>query len=50
MESVALAVEVDDLERWMRRSTRVTTQAAEENTSAHSEKGLLVVMSAGSLR
>ena len=27
----------------MRRSTRVTTQAAEENTSAHSEKGLLVV-------
>ena len=23
----------------MRRSTRVTTQAAEENTSAHSEKG-----------
>ena len=26
----------------MRRSTRVTTQAAEENTSAHSEKGLLV--------
>ena len=31
----------------MRRSTRVTTQAAEENTSAHSEKGLLVVMSTG---
>jgi len=28
----------------MRRSTRVTTQAAEENTSAHSEKGLLVVI------
>ena len=27
----------------MRRSTRVTTQAEEENTSAHSEKGLLVV-------
>ena len=28
----------------MRRSTRVTTQAAEENTSAHSEKGLFVVI------
>ena len=34
----------------MRRSTRVTTQAAEENTSAHSEKGLLVVMSTGTVR
>ena len=34
----------------MRRSTRVTTQAAEENTSAHSEKGLLVVMSTGRVR
>ena len=30
-------------DRWMRRSTRVTTQAAEENTSAHSEKGLFVM-------
>ena len=31
----------------MSRSTRVTTQAAEENTSFHSENGLLVVMSTG---
>ena len=34
----------------MRRSTRVTTQAAEENTSADSERGLFVAMCTGRAR